>query len=322
MDVLVGPVHLGDVHQALDAFLDLHEAAVVGHVGHLAEQARALGIAARQVRPGILTQLLQAQRHAVALAVELEHLDLDLVADVEDLGRMLDTLPGHVGDVQQAIDTTEVHEGAVVGQVLDHALDDHAFLQVLEQGLALGAVFLLHHGAAGHHHVVALLVELDDLELEFLALEVGGVTHRAHIDQGARQEGADVLDVDGEAALDLAADHAGDRLVVLEGLLQLLPGAGALGLLAGQPGFTEAVLDGVQGHVDLVADVHFQLALFVVELFDGDDALGLEAGVDHDHVRADIDHGSGNDGTRLHLLVGKTLFEQFSKAFAHGSVIP
>ena len=41
VDVLVGPVHLGDVHQALDARLDLDERAVVGDVGDLAEQARA-----------------------------------------------------------------------------------------------------------------------------------------------------------------------------------------------------------------------------------------------------------------------------------------
>ena len=40
VDVLVGPVHLGDVHQAFDAFLDLYEAAVVGNVRDLAEDPR------------------------------------------------------------------------------------------------------------------------------------------------------------------------------------------------------------------------------------------------------------------------------------------
>src|SRR5690606_6079845 len=33
IDVLVGPVHFGDVHQAFDAGLDLDERAVVGKVG-------------------------------------------------------------------------------------------------------------------------------------------------------------------------------------------------------------------------------------------------------------------------------------------------
>ena len=79
---------------------------------------------------------------------------------------MLDALPRHVGDVQQAVDAAEVDERAVVGEVLDHALDDRAFLQLLEQLGALGAVFLLDDRATRHDDVVALLVELDDLELE------------------------------------------------------------------------------------------------------------------------------------------------------------
>jgi len=65
--------------------------------------------------------LLQAERHAIALAIELEDLDLELLTDADDLRRMLDALPRHVRDVQQAVDTAEVDERAVVGQVLDHA---------------------------------------------------------------------------------------------------------------------------------------------------------------------------------------------------------
>jgi hypothetical protein len=129
MHVLVGPVHLGDVHQALDARLDLDEGAVVGEVGDLAEQARALRIAARNADPGVLAQLLQAERHAILLGVELEDLGGDLVADVDHFGRMLDAAPGEIGDVQQAVDAAEIHERAVVGDVLDDALDHRALGQ-------------------------------------------------------------------------------------------------------------------------------------------------------------------------------------------------
>ena len=171
---------------------------------------------------------------------------------------MLDAPPGHVGDVQQAVDAAQVQEGAVVGQVLDHALDLHAFFQVLQQVIALGAVFLFHHGAAGDHHVVALAVELDDLEFLLLAFQVGGVAHRAHVHQRARQEGAHGAQLDGEAALDLAVDEALDGLAGLEGLLQEVPGREALGLFARQAGDAEAVLDGIQCDQHLVADGHLQ----------------------------------------------------------------
>jgi hypothetical protein len=62
------------VHQAFDARLDLDERAVVGDVGDLAEEARAVRVAARDADPRIFAQLLQAQRDAVLLGVELEDL--------------------------------------------------------------------------------------------------------------------------------------------------------------------------------------------------------------------------------------------------------
>ena len=65
VDVLVGPVHFGHVHQAFDAVFDLDERAVVGDVRDLAEQARARRVAARDVLPRILAELLEAQRNAV-----------------------------------------------------------------------------------------------------------------------------------------------------------------------------------------------------------------------------------------------------------------
>ena len=61
---------------------------------------------------------------------------------------MLDALPGHVGDVQQAVHATEVDEGAVVGEVLDDAFDRLSFLQGLQQGVALDTVGRFHYGAA------------------------------------------------------------------------------------------------------------------------------------------------------------------------------
>src|SRR5690606_25331358 len=117
--------------------------------------------------PRVFTQLLQTQGNAVALAVELQDLDVDLVANVDNFRRVLDALPGHVGDVQQAVHAAQVDERAVVGEVLDDTLDLLAFLQGFQQGFALGAVLGFQDTAAGNDNVVALLVQLDDLELEF-----------------------------------------------------------------------------------------------------------------------------------------------------------
>ena len=65
--------------------------------------------------------MLQAQAHPLSLRVELEDLDADVVADLEQLRRVVDAAPAHIGDMQESVDAAEVDEGAVLGEVLDDA---------------------------------------------------------------------------------------------------------------------------------------------------------------------------------------------------------
>ena len=164
VDVLLGPRHLGDVDQALDARLELDEGAVVGDVGDAALELDADRVLRLDALPRIGLELLHAERDAVGLVVDPDDLHLDGLADREDLARMVDAPPGDVGDVQQAVDAAEIDEGAVVGDVLDHAVDDLAFLEALDQLRALLGAGLFEDGAARDDDVAAPLVHLQDLE--------------------------------------------------------------------------------------------------------------------------------------------------------------
>src|SRR5436190_5000215 len=308
-DVLVGPVHLRDVDQAFDARLDLDERAVVGDVGDLAEQACAVRIAARHAVPRVVAELLQAQRDAVLLGVELQHLGSELLADLNDFARVTHAAPRHVGDVQQAVDAAEVDEGSVLGDVLDHAVHDRPFGQRAEQLGALFAHRSLDYSAARQHDVVALAVELDDLELHRLALERAHVLDRTRVEQRAGQEGADAVDEDGEAALDLAVDGAGDELARLERVLEREPRGEALGLVTREDRVAIAVLDRVDRDRDEIAGLHFELALVVLEFVDRNVGLGLEAGVDDDEAVLDADDLGGDDFTTAHLRLLERVLE-------------
>src|SRR5262249_41499453 len=155
---------LGDVYQAFDARFDLDERAIVGEIGDLAEQPRALRIAPAQADPRIFAELLHAQRNAVLLLVELQDLGGDLLSPLDDFARMAHTPPRKIGDVQQAVDAAEIDERTVVGDVLDDALHDGALFQRLQQLGALFAHARLDDCAAREHDVIALAIELDDLE--------------------------------------------------------------------------------------------------------------------------------------------------------------
>src|SRR5690606_1243314 len=96
---------------------------------------------------------------------------------------------------QQAVYAAQVNERTVVGEVLDDTLDNLAFLQGFQQCFALGAVLVFEYGTAGNDNVVALLVQLDDLEFQFLAFQVRGIANRTDIDHRTRQERTNDLDV-------------------------------------------------------------------------------------------------------------------------------
>ena len=204
--------------------------------------------------PGIRLELLHAEADALGLAVEADHLDADVLADAEHVARVVDALPGDVGDVEQAVEAAQVDEGAVVGDVLDHAVQDLALGQGRQQLVALLGPALLEHGAAADHDVAAAAVHLEDQERLGLVDQRADVAHRPDVDLAARQEGHGTAEIDGEAALDPAEDVALDLAGVGEGALEPVPALLALGLLAAEDDLATLVLEPLDEHLDRVAD--------------------------------------------------------------------
>src|SRR5690606_1939342 len=125
------------------------------------------------------TLFRSAEGDALLLLVEVEHDDLDAVAQLDDLAGVAHAAPRHVGDVQQAVHAAEVDERTEVGDVLDHAFANLCLLQRIDDLLAHLGAFLLQHDAARDHDVATQLVDLDDLEVHLLAderVEVGNLT--------------------------------------------------------------------------------------------------------------------------------------------------
>src|SRR6266403_1552400 len=297
----LGPRHLGDVDQSLDAPLDLDEGAVIGEADDLAADARVDRQALGDGRPRIGHDLLHAERDALALRVVLEDDHLHAIGDVDDLGGMPDAAPRHVGHVEEPVDAAEIDERAVVGDVLDRALEDDALLQHLQGlGLERGAL-ALEDRSPGNHHVPARAVELEDGEAAVMANVAVEVARRPEIGVRAGEERGHA-DVHLEPALHLADDRPFDRTVALEGLLDLAPDLELLRLLPREDDVARLGVARLEVDVDLVALVHGELALARGELVDRDGALGLVADVDRHRVAPDEDHPAGDDLALLRLL--------------------
>jgi len=295
---------LGDVDQALDAVVHPDERAERNQLGDLAGHDLADGVGAGEVLPRVFLGGLQRQRDALAVHVDVEHLDGDLLADLDNLGRVVDVLPGQLGDVNQTVDATEVDERTEVDDAADDSGADLTLHELLEERGAHLGLGLLEPGAAGQHDVVAVLVELDDLGLDLLADIRLEIADAAHLDQGRGQE-ATQADVEDESTLDDLDDGSGDDAVVFLDLLDGAPGPLGLRALLGQDQAAFLVLlledEGLDciaygndlGGVDVVLDGQFA---------GGDDTLGLVTDVEQDLVAVDLDDDSFDDVAVIKVL--------------------
>ena len=327
VDVLLGPGHFRDVHQTFDTGFQLHEGAVIGDVGDAALVDRAQREFGFHRIPRVVQQLLHAQADAVGVLVDLDDLDLDGLADREDLRRVVDAAPGHVGDVQQAIDAAQINEGTVFGDVLHHAVDDLTFGQVADDFGALFGTRFFQDGTTRHNDVAATTVHLEDLERLLETHERAGIAHRTDVDLRARQEGHGAAQIDGEAALDATEDGAIDALFAGIGFFETVPGFFATGFLARDDGFATGVFDAIEVNFDLVANGDRGSFTGIREFFQINAAFHLVADVDDGLARLDGDDLALDDrpflgGVDLEAFLQKG-FEFFHASFgAHAVSFP
>src|SRR5262249_36062983 len=125
-----------------------------------------------------------------------------------------DPVPGHVGDVQEAVDAAEIDEGAELSDVLDDAAADLARLDLGQELLLHLQSLVLEELAAADDDVPAGLVDLEDLALNLAVDVVADVGRAADVHLAGGQEDVDT-DVDEQPALDLAGDGALDGVAFL-----------------------------------------------------------------------------------------------------------
>src|SRR5690606_27743693 len=133
------PAEVGPLDEGLYAVVDQADVEpAVAHRDHFAGHDRVLAqlAGASSLADRIARHLLDAERDALLLDVDVENLRLDHVAAVVLLDDLLArTVPVEVGEVHHAVDIAfETDEQAELGLVLDLALDDRAYGVVALEG--------------------------------------------------------------------------------------------------------------------------------------------------------------------------------------------
>src|SRR5690606_13817264 len=122
--------HLAQLAQAVDHVADGDALGTGVAIGHgLLRPRLALGLG--RLRVG----RLDAQADATRLGIEVDHLHLDVLARLHDVGRVFNPVVGQLRDVHQALDAVlQLHERAEVHRAGHFALDDLPFAVALLDG--------------------------------------------------------------------------------------------------------------------------------------------------------------------------------------------
>ena len=197
------PGHLRDMDQSLDTLLELDERTVVGDRYHPAPDTGADRVLLVDVGPRVREKLLESERNPLAVPIDIQHLHVDGVGDLDDFRRMPDPTPGHVRDVEKSVQAAEVDERTEISDVLHDAFSDLPDEELPNQRLLLLLALGLQNDPARHHDVTPPLVELDDLEVVRLPQQVFDVRDPAQRDLRPGKEGIDTHDIDCDPTLDL-----------------------------------------------------------------------------------------------------------------------
>ena len=172
--------------------------------------------------PGLRLELFQAERDSPVGRVDLQHLDLELLANGEHVLWIGDAAPRDVTDVQQAVDSAEIDEGAVGGEAAHRAADNVAFPDRGKLTFLGGEGLLLENGAAVDHYILVGDVELGDAAGDLLPHQVLHLAGFADSAARGGHKGAHA-DIDTEATLNQCGHGADDCGLLREGLLQRRP---------------------------------------------------------------------------------------------------
>ncbi len=218
---------------------------------------------------------------------------------------MVDAAPGHVGDMQQAVNAAEIDKGAIFGDVLDDALDDFALLELADKLGALLGKRVFQHGAAGDNDIAAALVHFQDAERLRRLHQRSDIADRPDIDLAARQKCHGAVEIDGKAALDLIENMALDRLVLLKRSFQTDPAFLAACLFARQHGLAKGVFDTLQVNLDLVTQLQSAVFRPDAEFLQRNAAFNLQADIDDGQILFDADDSALDDRALEDVGLGK-----------------
>ena len=272
------------------------------------------GVGLREHLPGVQVRVAVAEGDLVVLLIEVDDVNVDLVADVQDIRRLVDAVPADLRHVDHAVDAADINESAVRGHGLDHALVMLADLDLVPDLLGTLLALAVGHGADGADNTLAAAVDLGDLQTDGLTDQLGHGGFARQTGLGSGDKHTHAVHGDNDAALVLFGDLAFDNGAVGGSVLNVSPGLDGVQALLGEHHSAFHIVHAHNAGLDLVANVDnvFHLGSAILgELGHGDIAGMFGAQIDGDFRGRDADNITGDGVSVIYRSDG--IFQQLIK---------
>ena len=246
---------LRNVDQTVNARYDLSECAERHELEDLNLSNRADVVLGLEYVPRIILLALVAEGDLLVFLIQTDNEYLYLVANRNDLGRVLDAAPGQLGDVNHAVHAADVYECAVGSQGLNGAVVLVADLDGVPDLLSSSLASLSLDLTDRTNNALALTVDLGDIEG---LLGLNQLAHRLilrYAGLGCRDEYANAVCSCNNTAAVLLNDNTLNNGVLLVSLLNGLPALQLINALLGQSDGALAVVYANNNSFDLVTNV-------------------------------------------------------------------
>ena len=173
--------------------------------------------------PWVRSQLLQTQSNTFLLLIEVKDNNVNLLVERNDVLRIGNTIPREVSDVDKTVNTTEVNEYAIVGDVLDDTFENLAFFKFANDLLFTSFEFSLDECLVANNDIAEVLIDFNNLKFHGFANEHVVVADGFNIDLAAGEECFHTEDIHDHATFGAAFDVAGNDFAFFAGFVNAIP---------------------------------------------------------------------------------------------------
>ncbi|EFH71148.1 conserved uncharacterized protein [Gardnerella vaginalis 5-1] len=224
---------LRNVNQALNAIFNGDEHTELNNLCDLALNDLSRNMSASEALPWIFLSCLKGKGNTFAIEINVENLNGNLIANLNNLRWVIDVLPRKLRHVNETVNTAEVNKRTEVYDRRHNAFANLTLLKLREEGFANFGLGFLKELATRKHNIVAVLIELENLSLNLLANVWRKIAHATHLNQGSWQEAAKT-DINNQAALNSFNNGTFNDAVCILNLLDVTPSTLILCTLLGE----------------------------------------------------------------------------------------